>query len=115
MKAAALLAVVILLTQSLIDLELAVDLGAWHLNAPVADLVALALLPLAAAAWLRDRTPLPGVAGYLVFLVASALSLYEAIQPAEGLHHLLRKPIFLYLAYGFGLGFVIAVQQVRWR
>jgi len=107
-RLAAVLAAVILLTQSLIDLELAVDLGEWHLNAPVADLVALALLPLAAAEWLRDRTPLPGWAGYLVFLVASALSLYDAILPAEGLHHLLRKPVFLYLAYGLGLGFVIA-------
>lgn len=99
---------VVILTQALIDLEVALDLGAWHANAPVVDLAALALLPLAAWGWLRRRTPLPGPRGYALFLLASVLSLLAALHPAESLHHLVRKPLFLYLAYGLGLAWAVA-------
>ncbi|MEC8423918.1 MAG: hypothetical protein VX000_09085, partial [Myxococcota bacterium] len=36
----------VLLTFAFIDLEFAVDLGSWNANAPLADIAALAMLPL---------------------------------------------------------------------
>lgn len=101
------LLIVILLSQSYIDLELVVPLGRTF-NAPVADWAALLLLPLAAAGWLRrDRTPLPGAAGYALMLLAALLSVRVAISPADALYHLLRKPLFFYVAYGFGLVWLV--------
>lgn len=102
---AALLLTAVLALQAFIDLELAFDLGSWHVNAPVADLLALALVPLAALRW-RERAPLPGLAGYALFLLAGLLSLGAALEPGVAAHHLLRKPIFLYVAYGFALPLV---------
>ena len=103
------LLLIVLLTQSYIDLELALPLGSWQLNAPVADLAALVLLPIAAAGWWRDREPpLPGAGGYALLLLASLLSVSVALAPATALHHLVRKPLFMYLTYGFGLSWIIA-------
>ena len=99
---------VILLSQDLVDLELALDLGSWHANAPVVDLAALVLLPMALWGWWRRPSPLPMPRAYALFLVASVLGLALALQPAEALHHLVRKPLFLYLAYGVGLSWVVA-------
>lgn len=101
------LVIAILFTQDFIDLEGSVDLGRWHLNAPAADLLAVAVIPLALWALRALRVPLPGPAGYGVFLIASAMSVHVALDPHAALHHLLRKPIFLYVAYGFGLAGVI--------
>ena len=62
------LLLIILLSQSYIDLELA----AGSLNAPLADWGAVLLLPVALIAWLRgDRSPLPGLAGYGLMLIAA--------------------------------------------
>ncbi len=106
------LLILILLSQSYIDLEVVLPGGA--LNAPVADWAALVLLPLAAAGWLRgERTPLPGLAGYTLMLMAAVLSVRVAIAPAESFHHLLRKPLFFYLAYGFGLAWLVRRVQPR--
>ncbi len=99
---------VVLLSQALIDLEFAADIGPWHANAPVVDLAALALLPLAALGWLKTRSALPGLPGYALFLGASALSIAVALYPDRALHHLVRKPLFVYLAYGCGLSWVVA-------
>lgn len=94
-----------ILSQSFIDLELAADLGPWQANAPIADLAALGLLPLAVLGWLRgQRLPLPGLPGYLLLLLAALLSLPDDPNlAANSAHTLLRKPIFLYVAYAFGL------------
>ena len=101
---AAALLLLAVLTQSYIDLELAADLGGWQANAPVTDLAALALVPLAAWGWLRgQRHPLPGLLGYLLLLLAGVLSLRTAPEPATAVHYLVRKPTFMYVAYGFGL------------
>lgn len=115
MPLAAALLLAILLTQAYIDLELALDLGPWHMNAPAADLFALALVPVALL--LRRRAPLPpplpGAWGYALFLAASAISVTNAIDPAAAAHHLLRKPIFLYVAYGFALPLAVALAPGR--
>lgn len=97
----------ILLSHGFIDLEWAVDLGRWHMNAPVADLVALALLPIGVALAMRDRQAPPGWRGYGLFLLACAISLSAASVRSEALHHLLRKPLFLYLAYGVSLAAIV--------
>lgn len=103
----------VLWTQSFIDLELALDLGPWHMNAPVADLAALTLLPL--GLWLRRQAPVPapGWPGYLLFLLAGLLSARHAIDPHASLHHLLRKPIFLFLAYGCAIPVVVRLAPPR--
>ena len=103
----------ILVTHGFIDLEWALDLGRWHMNAPVADLVAMALLPVGVALAWRGRLPLPGWHGYLLFLLACAVSVGAAISQGEALHHLLRKPLFLYLAYGVSLSAVIRQMGLR--
>lgn len=103
----------ILLSHGFIDLEWAVDLGRWHMNAPVADLAATALLPLGVALAWRARLPLPGWRGYALFLVAAGVSVGAASVPGEALHHLLRKPIFLYLAYGVSLAAVVSRLGLR--
>ena len=101
------LLIILLLSQSYIDLEVILPLGRTF-NAPVADWAALLLVPLAAAGWLRgERAPLPGVSGYALMLLAAALSMQVAISPADSLHHLLRKPLFFYVAYGFGLVWLV--------
>jgi O-antigen ligase len=111
---AALPLLVIFGTFAFIDLELKVGLFGWEANAPAADVATLLLLPLALLGlWVRPasgapRWPdLPGWPGQLLFLVACALSLSAAAYPDEALHHLIRKPLFVYVAYGFGLGWAL--------
>ena len=112
---AAVLLLVALLTQSYIDLEVAADLGGWHANAPLADVAALLLVPLAAWGWLRgQRHPLPGLPGYLLLLVAASLSLLRTPDLAASLHTLIRKPLFLYVAYAFAAAWA-AQHAVRRR
>lgn len=112
---ALLLLAAVLLTQSYIDLELEVALGGRSINAPVADLAALCLIPLAAHSWLSRRPhPLPGVGGYLLLLLAGALSLSNAILADVGLHFLVRKPLFLYVAYAFGVVWAVRALPRRW-
>ena len=108
----ALLLIIILLSQSFIDLELVLPVDGWTFNAPIADWAAVLLLPIAAVGWLRgERAPLPGWAGYGLMLLAAALSVQVAISPEDSFHHLIRKPLFFYLAYGVGLVWV--VRRVR--
>lgn len=97
----------LLWVQTFIDLELALDLGPWHMNAPLADLLALLLIPL--GLWLQRQapTPPPGWQAYLIFLLACALSLSHALEPATAAHHLLRKPIFLFVAYACCLPVIV--------
>lgn len=109
----------ILVTHPYIDLGIAVDLPlpgtdrVWQADAPVADVAALALLP--AALWAsaaRRGAALPapiGLLGWGVLLLASALSLAHALDPSAALHHLVRKPLLVYLLYGFGLARVVAL------
>lgn len=112
---ALLLLAAVLLTQSYIDLELQTTLLGWSANAPVADLAALCLIPLAALSWLSRRPhPLPGAAGYLLLLLAGGLSLNNAIRPEVGLHFLIRKPLFLYVAYAFGVVWAVRALPRRW-
>jgi hypothetical protein len=101
----------VILTQDLIDLELSADLGAWHANAPVADVLALVLLPLSLVA-IRARggswPAAPAPLAYAVFVGASLLSIATSVAPADSLHHVVRKPTLLYLSYGIGLAFAVA-------
>jgi hypothetical protein len=101
----------VILTQDLIDLELGLDLGSWHANAPVADILALVLLPLALVAIRArgERWPAaPAPIAYGLFIGASLLSVATSVAPADSLHHVVRKPTLLYLSYGIGLAFAVA-------
>lgn len=102
-----------LLSQSYIDYQLDVSFGPRTFNLPVADLCALTLLVLAspfiwADAHQRSTMPLPGIPGYALFLVACVMSIGVSIEPAESLHHVLRKPLFYYLVYGIGFSWWVA-------
>lgn len=101
----------VILTQDLIDLELSLDLGPWHANAPIADILALVLLPLALIA-IRTRgerwPAAPAPIAYGLFIAASLLSVATSVAPAESLHHVVRKTTLLYLSYGIGLSFAVA-------
>jgi hypothetical protein len=100
------LAAVAILAFPYISLGIAFPIGRWDFDAPVADLAVLAALPLAAAAWWQGpRIGLPGPAGWAVLLAAG---LVGSGAGAESLHVLLRKPVFLYLAYGAGLSWIVA-------
>lgn len=97
-----------LLPFAFIDLELALDLGPWHANAPASDVAALALLPLGAwAAWRGRGTPMP-LPPWLAFCVVTLLSLVYAGSPKEGLHFVLRKPVFMGLAWGIGVAALVS-------
>ena len=106
----------VLLTHPFIDLGLALDLPlpggrTWAADAPVADVAALVLLPLCLLAVLRTPGPrpvTPGLAGWGLLLLASAASIHNAIDPQAALHHLVRKPLLVYLLYGLGLSWAVA-------
>lgn len=104
------LLVTLVVTQSFIDLEVSADLGSWHANLPVVDLCALLLLPLGLVGLTRSPAPLPAPAAFGLFGLASALSIFSAHVPDAAFHHFLRKPLFLYMAYGMGLAWIAA----RW-
>ena len=101
----------VILTQDLIDFELGLDLGPWHANAPVADILALVLLPLTLVA-IRTRgerwPAAPAPIAYALFIGASLLSVATSVAPADSLHHVVRKTTLLYLSYGIGLSFAVA-------
>lgn len=111
--AAVLLVATILATHAFIDLELALPVPlpggrTWQANAPVADVAALALLPLALVVGLRHPRRLPpGLLGWSLLLLAAVLGVATTPDP-QTLHHLVRKPLLVYLLYGVGLAWVIA-------
>ena len=108
MRLTAILLFVIILTQDFIDLELSVSLGFWDANAPIADVAALFLLPLVLKKYWQDPIPLPGIAGYGLMLIAALLSTVNALDPVASLHHMIRKPGFMYVAYGLGVAWTVA-------
>lgn len=106
----ALFAGVALLAFPYIGLEYAVTIGERTLNIPLADLAVLALLPLVALSWRRaTRIPLPGWPGWVLLVGAGAIAAGTAADDTGGsLYTLLRKPVFLYLAWGGGFAWVVA-------
>ena len=103
---AALLAV-LLLSFAFIELELALDLGPWHANAPIADIAALGLLPIGAwTAW-RGRAQSMPLRPWLAFVTACAMSLLVTRFPLDSLHFLVRKPLFMGVAYGVGVAGIV--------
>lgn len=97
----------LLWVQAFIDLEWAVDLGPWHMNAPLADLLAAGLIPIGLTLWRGTPTPLPGWRGYALFLLACLGSLATANDLGTAAHHLIRKPLFLYVAYAVALPVIV--------
>lgn len=99
---------VVMLTAAFIDLELALDLGRWHANAPVADIATLALLPVGAWAAFRGRgTPMP-VLPWAALCAIGIASLVNAANPLQGAHFVLRKLIFPGVAFGVGLAGLVS-------
>jgi hypothetical protein len=114
LRAAGVALAAVLVAWPYIDLEVAVPLGRWHADAPLADLAACAFLPFAALALLRGKLP-AGAAGYAGLLAAGLAG--AALTPEHGaaLHEWARKPLFYALAYGVGVaGFVGALREVEW-
>jgi O-antigen ligase len=98
----------VLLTSAFIDLELALDLGPWHANAPVADIAALAVLPLGLWTLRGGRgRPMPWLP-WLALCTAAALSLVNSANPVQGVHFVLRKVAFPGLAFGVGLAALVS-------
>ena len=102
-----------LLSQSYIDYQLDVSFGPRTFNLPVADLCALTLLVFGLSLYLGGcpstihdaltRHP-------WLRLVPGCLrdEYWGSIEPAESLHHVLRKPLFYYLVYGIGFSWWVA-------
>lgn len=104
---------VILATCSFVDLELAVDIGGWHANAPVADVAALTLLPLGLIALAHQRgRPMP-VLPWVAVCAAALLSLLNSPAPLTGAHFVLRKVVFPGLAFGVGLATLVSGRIAR--
>lgn len=93
-----------------IALELSVPVGSRVLNAPVADIAALALLPIGFwAAWRHRRSP-PGAGYFAAFLAVGCVSAMLSSSVGASLHEWLRKPVFSGIAYGLGVSAIIATQ-----
>ena len=105
-----LFAIVAILTFPYIGLEYTVSVGTRTLNVPLADLAALALLPLVALSWRpATRLPLPGWPGWVLLIGAGTVgALTTAPDTGDALYTLLRKPVFLYIAWGAGFAWVVA-------
>ena len=103
--------------QPYISMVFALKLPFWHLDAPVADLFGVLLL-LFSPVWLRlpPRSRIPTLApvwygGFLLAVVLSAVTYhgsYTDYSTVTAMKWTLRKPIFLYLAYGLALPLAIS-------
>ncbi len=94
-----------------IDAKLALDLGPWHADAPLADLAALLLAPLGLwTAW-RARWRPPGWEGFAGLVAVGWMSAWLGDAPGSALHELLRKVVFSGVAYG--LCMAVAVKSCR--
>jgi hypothetical protein len=98
----------VLISSAFIDLELALDLGPWHANAPIADIAALAILPLGAWTIFRRRgVPMP-ILPWAALCVVALLSLVNAANPMQGAHFVLRKIAFPGVAFGLGVAGLVS-------
>ncbi len=155
-----LLLAVVVLTAPYIALAVNLTVGGRHLDTPVADLAAAALLgalvlggvwPIlgpALTAMLEDgvpppggrgastatpeprspadvlaalrpllRLPPPGLIGYAVLLVGSAVALVVVPDPGASAWYLVRKPLFFYVAYGVAVVWAVSrtpLPTLRW-
>lgn len=109
-RARALLVGGVLLSFPYIGLELRLDLPGWALNVPLADLAAAGLVAL--AAWGPRAPPLPGVLGFGLLILAGLAALPAAPDPAQSAWTLLRKPVFLWLAYGLAFARAVVTAPV---
>lgn len=101
------IAVLCLLSWPYIELGVSVPIGAWHADLPVADLAALALVPV--ALWRVARRGWPsGALGYGALVLAGLLGALAAVDRGPALHELARRPVFFGVAYGLGLATVVA-------
>ncbi len=103
-----LLLALLLLSFPYIALAPSVQIGTFYLDTPLADLAAAALLPFALVGWLRRPIPLPGARGYGALLLVGVVALATVPDPGASAWFLLRKPLFLYVAYGIGLSWWVA-------
>lgn len=103
-----------LLAWPYIQLGVAIPLGGWQVDLPLADLAACALLPVAAwRLWRRDWPA--GAAGFAGLVAVGLVSALAAADRGPALHELARRPVFFGVAYGLGLaGFVAWTSGLPW-
>lgn len=107
MTALLVLAVIALFPYTALDAAFA--LGPWTVDAPVVDFAAAGLVLLVAARWTRaNATRLPGWPALAALVAAGAVAALRSDAPADSLHALLRKPVFVALAYGVALPWAVA-------
>lgn len=107
---AGVVAVVAVLAWPYIELELAADVRGWALDVPVADAAGAALVAIGAGLLLTGTRPIRpyGGAAWLLFLAVGVLGALGSDDAARSLHDLLRKPVFMWLAWGGALALVVA-------
>lgn len=115
-----------LLGHPYVDLDLAFDIpiggdAVWQADAPITDVVALLMLPVVllrarlAGGQGPRRPPLPGALGWGVLLLAALASLGNHPEPLSGLHEVVRRPLFAYVAYGVGFAWAVSLLgDSRW-
>ncbi|MBM4392546.1 MAG: O-antigen ligase family protein [Deltaproteobacteria bacterium] len=101
----------ILLFFPYIDAKLALDLGPWHADAPLADLAALLLAPFGLVLAWRTRWRPPGWQGFAALLAVGWMSAWLGDAAGRALHELLRKVLFSGVVYG--LCMALAVKECR--
>lgn len=97
----------LLLVFPYIDLGISLPIAGRRLDAPLADLLGAAGVAVFGLAVLRSRPVLAGPVGYAVVILAGALGALHAPAVGDSLYTLLRKPIFMYVAYGVVLATLV--------
>lgn len=108
------LAAVVVVTSPYIDLAVDREAFGLHLDTPWADLAAAALIPVAVTVLGPRRAVPPAWIAWAMLLGVGAIGAMRSDAPAASLQALVRKPLFLWVAYGGALAAVVTTSPRGW-
>jgi hypothetical protein len=109
---ASLLATTSLVASPYIALAADVRIGTLHLDTPIADLAAAALVPVGIVAGACAAPP--ATLAWAVLLVCGGIGALLSDVPVDSVQALVRKPLFMWLAYGGALAAIVARAPRGW-